>query len=114
MELEAIYKVIGDWQQKTHTVLDLKEISLESMEKLLCDTYILLTEYQNERLVPKVIIKLFSEMDDFLYFASLMEEIEVENDFYHYQEIYDVVEKLKDGFFDPEYDLDFPLLQVIE
>ena len=68
MELETIYKVISDWQQKTHTVLDLKEIPLESMEKLLSDTYKVLAEYQNKKLVPKEIIKLFLEMDDFLYF----------------------------------------------
>ena len=51
-------------------------------------------------------------MDAFLYFASLIEDKEVEVDFYQYQFISFIVVALKKGFFDSHYDFTFPELNI--
>ena len=74
MELEKINNIISQWQEMTHTVFELKKLSLEDMQTLLKETYLILTTYHKDSLIPKEISKLFLEIEDFLYFSSLMEE----------------------------------------
>jgi hypothetical protein len=73
------------------------------MQTLLKETYLILTTYHKDSLIPKEISKLFLEIEDFLYFSSLMEEKENGLGFYHWQELFHLVKALEKGFFEGKY-----------
>ncbi len=82
------------------------------MQNLLKETYQTLITFHKDELIPKEISKLLLEMDNFLYFTSLMENKEVGIDFYNYQYISSIVTALKKGFFEADYTCDFPKLKI--
>lgn len=112
MNYTEIVQLTKTWETMTHTVLDLKKFSLLEMQTLLKDTYKTLILFHKDELVPKEISKLLLEMDNFLYFTSLMENKEVGIDFYNYQYIFSIVAALKKGFFKADYTCDFPELKL--
>ena len=114
MEPKKIYNTINKWQEMTHTVFELKKLSLEDMQTLLKETYLILTTYHKDCLIPKEISKLFLEIEDFLYFSSLMEEKENGLGFYHWQELFHLVKALEKGFFEGKYSCDYPKLIITD
>ena len=48
MELEKINNKISQWPDMTHTVFELKKLSLEDMQTLLKETYLILTTYHKD------------------------------------------------------------------
>lgn len=114
MEIEKINNIISQWQEMTHTVFELKKLSLEDMQSLLKETYLILTTYHKDSLIPKEISKLFLEIEDFLYFSSLMEEKENGLGFYHWQELFHLVKALEKGFFEGKYSCDYPKLIITD
>lgn len=113
---EALWlpQTVARWEGLTCTVLNKKELPQQELMEVLKETYQQLRELCNQPLVPKEVSRLFLEMESFLYFAFLMEEKEVETDFYQYATMYKVVEALKDGFFAGEYPCNFPKLQWLD
>ena len=114
MTIKTINSVIGKWEEMTHTVFELKNFSLEDMQTLLKETYLILTTYHKDSLIPKEISKLFLEIEDFLYFSSLMEEKENGLGFYHWQELFHLVKALEKGFFEGKYSCDYPKLIITD
>lgn len=114
MTIKTINSVIGKWEEMTHTVFELKKLSLEDMQTLLKETYLILTTYHKDSLIPKEISKLFLEIEDFLYFSSLMEEKENGLGFYHWQELFHLVKALEKGFFEGKYSCDYPKLIITD
>lgn len=114
MKYTELEQLTSAWETMTSTVLGLKKLSLPEMQVLLSETYQALRKYYQDKLVPKEISKVLLGMDDFLYFASLMEEKEVGIDFYNYQYISSIVVALKKGFFEADYGCDFPELKTID
>ena len=114
MTIKTINSVIGKWEEMTHTVFELKNFSLEDMQTLLKETYLILTTYHKESLIPKEISKLFLEIEDFLYFSSLMEEKENGLGFYHWQELFHLIKALEKGFFEGKYSCDYPKLIITD
>lgn len=98
----------------TDTVLDLEKFSFSEMQILLSDTYQILRKYHKESSVPKEVSNILLEMYEFLYFTSLMEDKEVGIDFYQYQFISSIVAALRKGFFEADYDCDYPELKVLD
>lgn len=113
MEHKELKQLANKWEQMTHMVLDLKEIHSLKLQALLKETYALLRVFHKNELVPKEISKVFLEIQDFLYFASLMEEKEVNSDYYCYRKVYTIVKALKVGFFCGDYGCDFPKLRMV-
>ncbi len=114
MTIKTINSVIGKWQEMTHAVFELKKLSLEEVQVLLKETYLILTTYHKDSLIPKEISKLFLEIEDFLYFSSLMEEKENGLGFYHWQELFHLVKALEKGFFEGKYSCDYPKLIITD
>ena len=114
MKLETINSVTGKWQEMTNIVLDLKRFSLEDVQSLLKDTYTILTTYHKEQLVPKEISKLILEMNEFLYFITIMDNEDLCIDLNLYQYISSITDALKRGFFKGEYEYDFPKLKILD
>lgn len=114
MTIKTINSVIGKWEEMTHTVFELKNFSLEDMQTLLKETYLILTTYHKDSLIPKEISKLFLEIEGFLYFSSLMEEKENGFGFYHWQEIFHLIKALEKGFFEGKYSCDYPKLIITD
>lgn len=112
MEEKVLRQLTSQWSQMTGLVLELKRIPSEKLQCLLKETYKVLQFYCKDNHVPKTISKILLEMDEFLYFASLFEEKEVEVDFYFYQAMHMIVETLKKGFFEGEYECEYPVLKL--
>ena len=102
MELKTTKELAYQWWKAAQMVLDMKEIAQGDMEALLAETRANLAQYQKESLVPKEVVRLFLEMEEFLCLASIMEDTEFESGFYHFQEISGQVQALKESFFDSE------------
>ena len=114
MKYTELEQLTSAWETMTSAVLGLKKLSLPEMQMLLNGTYQALRKFHQDKLVPKDISKVLLGIDDFLYFASLMEEKEVGIDFYNYQYIASIVSALKKGFFEADYGCDFPELKVLD
>lgn len=114
MELESINKTTYEWQEMTNIILDSKRFSLTIIQKLLKETYMVLTKYHKTPLVPKEISKLLSEMEGFLYFMTIMDDKDLCVDFYYYQYISAIIASLKKGFFNGVYEYTFPKLKILD
>ena len=114
MKRENITILACRWGNMISTVLDLKKIPSNHLQQLLKDTYELLYNYCEHDLVPRELSKLFLEMEAFLDFSAMMENNEVDKDFYYYQVIHTVVKALEDGFFNGKYECVFPLLKLYD
>ena len=110
-ELELIAK---KWDGMTTQVLSLKELSILEMQVLLRDTYMALRQFHKELLIPKEITKILLNIEEYLYFASLMEDHEVPEDVYFYRQVYIVAKAFKEGFFNASYTYAFPQLQIFD
>ena len=112
MENKELKQIAYHWKSMTDTVLDSEKFSFSEMQILLSDTYQVLRTYHKEDAAPKEVSNILLEMYEFLYFTSLMEEKEVGVNFYQYQYISSIVAALRKGFFEADYDCDFPALKV--
>ena len=101
------------WAQMTHTALELQPIDRAEFQALLRETYAVCTVFHRQTRVPKTLLRLFLEMEDYLYFGGLMEEKETESGAYYIPMVYDVVRALQDGFFSGEYPCPYPMLQLV-
>ena len=114
MGQEELERIAKQWDEMTHRVLDLQKFSFAEMRNLLRDTYVVLTAFHKDQFVPKQISRILLNMDEFLYFTSLMEGNEVAVDFYRYQALSSVIAALKAGFFAAEYAYTYPRLQICD
>ena len=114
MKYTELEQLTSTWEAMTSAVLKLEKLSRPEMQVLLSETYQALRKFYQDKLVPKEISKVLLGIDDFLYFASLMEEKDVGIDFYNYQYISSIVAALKKGFFEADYGCDFPELKVLD
>ena len=112
MSNKEITDITNQWKDTTHQVLALEEVSKATVRQLLKETYRMLTDYHKLGFVPKEIIALFLEMEDFLYFTSIMEGVEKEENFYNWQENFCIIKALEKGFLKGEYECDFPKLII--
>ncbi len=105
--------LLNEWRQMTATVLDLNEIPCNKLQLVLKESYKVLSAFQSDSLVPKEIAQLFLEMEEFLYFASVMEDNEKGTDYYNFRKLFLIIRAFKKGFFEGKYECDFPKLQLI-
>ena len=114
MEHKKLETIAEHWDRMTTLTLNLQELALAEMQVLLCDTYRALTEFHKDPKVPKEIAKIFLNIEEYLYFAALMEENEVPNGYYCYRQLYCIAAALKEGFFNAKYPCAFPQLQFFD
>ena len=114
MSKENLTVLACRWTKMIDTVLDLKKIPSGYLQQLLKDTYEMLYNYCEHDLVPREISKVLLEMEDFLNFAAMMENYEVETNFYYYQAIHTVVKALENGFLNGKYECAFPVLKLYD
>lgn len=112
MKHAPLHHLTGCWDDMTYTILDLKELPLEKMYLLLKETFKVLACYCKEELIPKEICKIILSMEDFLKFASMMEEKEKEKGYYHALEFCVIIHALRDGFFAENLAADYPKLKT--
>lgn len=113
MHLETIDSLITQWRAMTSAVVNLKEISKVEIQDLLKRTYKLLIQFHKSDLIPRELSKMLHAMNEFMYFAELMEKNEGKKDVYHYFYLLFVFNALTQGFFDGEYQYEFPRLNII-
>lgn len=112
---DVILERIADrWDRMTALVLNLQELSLAQLQELLCDTYRVMAQFHKDPLIPKEITRILLNIEEYLYFASLMEEKEVPEGYYCYRHLCLIVNAFKKGFFNAEYAYAFPQLQILD
>lgn len=114
MSLERITRAIQDWQEMTHKVLNIKDIPPTDIENLLKETYMILTTYHKDTLIPKEITKLLLEIRDFNEISSAIEFAEKPSGYYHSLDVCVVVDALKTGFLEGKYECEFPKLKIYD
>ena len=67
-----ILEITKEWIGMTHKVLDLKRIPSVEIRDILKNTYEVLNYYHKDEAVPKEVCEMLLEMDEFLYFASMI------------------------------------------
>ena len=112
MSNKEITDITNQWTDVTHQILALEDVSMTRVRQLLKETYRILTDYHKSGFVPKEIIALFLEMKDFLYFSSIIEGVEKEENFYNWQENSCIITALEKGFLEGEYKCNFPKLII--
>ena len=116
MDSFTIRCAVGEWQRLTTKVMDKKVIKTAEWRGAIDETYRILTAFCGVAFVPKEIAELIVSMDEFLWFATLIEGNEEYPSFGMdtYRQIHAAVFSLKSGFFDGEYPCPYPLLQVTD
>lgn len=103
MEIKKIQKVTDGWHKATWTVIELKNPGLDKVRKLFKETYEIIEEYSEEKLIPKELSGLLFEMHDFSWWVSDLEETPLHNS---YKEIINLVAMLKKYFLTCDYNVD--------
>lgn len=96
---QQVVSALNKWSYFTNMVLDLKEVSTIEMSSLLTETYNILKHFSKKTVIPKAVCRLILNADEFLYFASIIEEGENKIDFYHFAAIHRLITAFKNGFF---------------
>ncbi len=109
----SITEITEKWKRITYSVLDLKRISSAEIRENLKKTYEVLNYYHKDEYVPKSVCEMLLEMDSFLYFASMITDKEFDDDPYLYQTTHSIAQALKKGFFNGEYECEYPVLKII-
>ena len=114
MQHGALVRLAEQWDDAASSVLALEPLPSDELWQLLGDTYRELTAVHKDAKIPKEIAKILLNAEEFLYFASVMEDNEMGPDFYHWQAIRILVDALKAGFFKGCYDYAYPKLKVTD
>lgn len=114
MDNKRLESLARKWSYMTMLVLNLQELPIIDMQMLLRDTYKVLAQFHKDPLIPREITQIFLEMEEYLYFAALMEDIEVPTGYYCYRQVYIIVKALKEGFFNTVCVYTFPKLQFFD
>ena len=113
MEQAVMEWVCAGWDDMSCAVLREQELPLDEIKRLLKNTYLVLTDYHKDACVPKEVCKILLNMNDFVSYAVLMEDRdEVPAGFYHFEDIFLIIEAMKNGFFAGSYSYQYPKLEV--
>lgn len=110
--VNGITAVTNEWIKMTHKTLDLKRIPSIEIRDALRKTYDVLIYYHKDEVVPKALCKMLSKMDEFLYFASMIDEKEFNGDPNLYWVIHSISKSMKIGFFEGKYESEYPILKI--
>lgn len=88
MALKQIDSLIHEWDALTDAVVARNEIEYTEVQRLFRETYAILDVYSKDELVPKSIIKLLLEMNDFAWWVYDLHESPLNK---HYQDILSLV-----------------------
>ena len=113
-EQEELESIAEQWSEITMYVLNLQELPIGELQLLLYDTYRALTQFHKQSLIPKEITKILLNIEEYLYFASLMEEQDVPAGYYCHRQVYVIAKALQEGFFNAAYAYAFPQLQIFD
>ncbi len=114
MENESILSIAEEWKKKTYDVMSLKESLIPELEELLLDTYNVLYNYHTEKSVPKELALVLLNLEEYMHFLAMLGSNEEALTKSHcmYQALYCIIDAMKKGFFQGEYENVFPKCQV--
>jgi hypothetical protein len=114
MVKETIKQITKEWNQLIHRALDSNRIPSLEIRGLFRRTYEVLYYFHKDELIPKIVSEMILEMDRFLYFVTLIADKEFDDDLSLYQAADAIANALKNGFFDGNYECEYPFLKVID
>ena len=114
MDICLIRKTADLWEQYTWDTLNLDEVSYEEMEELLLKTYEIMYHYRYERVVSKEVCRMLLDIEDFIYFLSVIEENEksVMGNSRMYQTLFTVIKDLERCFVTGDFACVYPVLRI--
>ncbi len=104
--------LLQKWESMNSDVLDLKPVTSEEIQTTLKETYLLLTKYHENEFVPKTLANILLEMTDFVNLADIMEQHEVENDFYCAFSACVIITAIQKAFFNGKFACYYPELAL--
>ena len=99
MTKKEIIKTSEGFEALTASLLDTKKQKAAEIAPLLADTAAVTKEYAEGEFIPKELCKLLMSIDDYLYFATFIEDGQL-LDFYCYQAVSNIVTSIKDRLFE--------------
>lgn len=90
-----IDELIREWKLLTDEVIELKNIETARLRWIFAETNQSLAELSNDNLVPKQVIELLLEINDFGWWVSSLNDTPLHE---HYQELLDWISDLKQHF----------------
>ena len=114
MEAFVLAQIAEDWDRQSSVALTMQEMSLPRMQQLLKETYEVLTAYHRQETIPKEVAKILLNMEDFLYFISMIEEKEKGHGYYYWEELYNAINAMRAGFFAGFYPCEYPMLSITD
>lgn len=116
MEQKVFDGIAYVWDRMAATVSSHNRVPLKKMQRLLRETYKVLTLFHKENSIPKGITSVLLFMDEFRHQAyealDYAEEDVKAIAWSQYGGLYDIILTLKDGFFEGEYKTPYPILCV--
>lgn len=101
--MEEALRVGSLWDDLTMMIVELKSIEPRLLQNALRQTKAVLDTCQGRTSASKAVCRMLLSAEEFLHFATMMEEKEKTFDFYHYKAISCLLSALKNGFFEGEY-----------
>ena len=95
MKIKKIEELTQDWKYETWKVVELIKPNLKEIKKLFKETFEIIQEYSSQDQVPKEIVSLLLEVNDFSWWVSDLKDTPI-----HclYQEIISLVFKMNKHF----------------
>lgn len=115
MDNKKIYEVAIEWEQLVKKMLCEKVFETEDTEPLLKDTYRICAMYCDKEMVPREMLKLFDNINNFLdglLVAYGIDEVSSPSDCAVYNAIGFIIDALKEGFYGGKYEHSYPNIQV--
>ena len=106
MTKKEIIKTSEGFEALTASLLDTKKQKAAEIAPLLVDAARAVMAYKNEELIPKELCRLLLGLDEYLYFASFVEQGEL-LDFYCYQAVSNIASAIKKGLFEGDFECIF-------
>ena len=106
MTKNEILRTAEGFEALTASLLDLKEQKLSEIAPLLADGISAAVAYKNEELIPKELCRLLLSLDEYLCFASFVEQGEL-LDFHCYQAVSNIASAIKKGLFEGGFECIF-------
>ena len=103
MTKKEIIKAVEGFAALTASLLDQKEQKISDIAPLLADAVKAAVAYKDEELFPKELCRLLLGIDDYLCFASFIEQGEL-LDFCCYQAISNIASVIKNGLFKGDFE----------
>lgn len=114
MNNQELNLIKNRWEKMIGDICKTRKIEIPEAEKIFKDTYEALYVFHKDELVPKEILNIIMNMENYLYILSLvtLRDETSEEAYFEYNAFYNITSAIKEGFIEGRYKAVFPKLKV--